>query len=67
MRTLRRATGAVALVLVPLVAGGFVLQSRESRDGVRLFDQVLSLVSQRFVDTLDAGALYERAARGLVS
>jgi len=67
MRTPRRAAGVVALILIPLVAGGFVLQSRDSRDGVRLFDQVLSLVSQRFVDTLDAGALYERAARGLVS
>jgi carboxyl-terminal processing protease len=31
-----------------------------------LLDQVLSLVSERFVDTLPQGAMYEKAARGLV-
>jgi carboxyl-terminal processing protease len=55
-----------ALVLVPAVAGGFMLQTTSSRDGLRLFDQVLSIVSDRFVDTVDANALYEKAARGLV-
>jgi carboxyl-terminal processing protease len=64
-RTLRRAT-VVALVLVPLVAGGFIAQARAVHDGARLFDQVLTLVSDRFVDTLDQGALYEKAAEGLV-
>ena len=62
----RLRTAIAAAVIVPLVAGGFVLQERESRDGARLFDQVLGLVSQRFVDTVGAGALYEKAARGLV-
>src|SRR4051812_27999775 len=64
-----RRTSKVAiasLVLVPLVAGGFVLQERSSQEGERLFQQVLGLVSARFVDTVDAGGLYERAARGLV-
>ncbi|HZS60818.1 MAG TPA: S41 family peptidase [Gemmatimonadaceae bacterium] len=64
-RTLRSATAA-ALVLVPLVAGGFIWQTRAVHDGARLFDQVLTLVSDRFVDTLDQGALYEKAAEGLV-
>jgi carboxyl-terminal processing protease len=54
------------VVLVPLLAGGFMLQERATRDGARLFDQVLMLVSDRFVDTLATGALYEKAARGLV-
>ncbi|HET7584360.1 MAG TPA: S41 family peptidase [Gemmatimonadaceae bacterium] len=54
------------VLILPLLIGGFVMQERASRDGARLFDQVLSLVSNRFVDTLDAGALYEKAARGLV-
>ena len=65
MRPTRKAALA-ALVLAPLLAGGFILQERTAREGARLFDQVLMLVSDRFVDTLDAGALYERAARGLV-
>ncbi len=55
-----------SLVLVPLAAGGFALQSRVASDGARVFDQVLQLVSDRFVDTLDASTLYERAAQGLV-
>src|SRR5580698_1991682 len=64
-RTLRSAT-VVALGLVVLVAGGFIVQARAVHDGARLFDQVLTLVSDRFVDTLDQGALYEKAAEGLV-
>src|SRR5260221_2234952 len=56
----------VALALLPIAAGGFVLQSSVSADGPRVLEQVLSLVSQRFVDTVSAAALYEKAARGLV-
>src|SRR5919199_3655274 len=65
MPRFRRAAVA-ALVLTPVLAGGFLLQERSTRDGARLFDQVLSIVSDRFVDTLDTAALYEKAARGLV-
>ena len=65
-RTRRAVVGAI-LVAVPLVAGGFVWQSREARDGAMLFDQVLRRVSERFVDTVDASALYEKAARGLIA
>jgi carboxyl-terminal processing protease len=53
-------------VLVPLIVGGFVAQERRSAEGARLFQQVMSLVSDRFVDTVDAAGLYEKAARGLV-
>lgn len=56
---------AVTLTL-PLFIAGFVVQERATRDGARLFDQVLSLVGDRFVDTVDAAVLYEKAARGLV-
>ena len=56
-RTRRAVVGAI-LVAVPLVAGGFVWQSREARDGAMLFDQVLRRVSERFVDTVDAPLLY---------
>ena len=64
-RRLRMAAVAAA-AFVPVVAGGFILQARETRDGARLFDQVLGLVSERFVDTVGTGALYEKAARGLI-
>ncbi|HEX8850947.1 MAG TPA: S41 family peptidase [Gemmatimonadaceae bacterium] len=65
MTRLRRAAIA-GVIIVPLIAGGFLVQEKSARDGARLLDQVLSLVSDRFVDTLDASALYEKAARGLV-
>jgi carboxyl-terminal processing protease len=57
----------VAFVLaLPVAAGAFILQSGETRDGVRLFSQVFDLVATTFVDTVPAGDLYERAARGLL-
>ena len=56
----------LAVVLVPVVASGFLLQSRAERNGVVLLDQVLELVSKRFVDTLSQDAIYEKAARGLI-
>ena len=62
----RRRTALIAAALLPIAAGGFLLQSRSSTDGARVLDQVLQLVSQRFVDTVSTGALYEKAARGLV-
>src|SRR5207302_8440695 len=46
--------------------GGFLYQNRATTDGARVLDQVLQLVSTRFVDTVSQGALYEKAARGLV-
>ena len=54
------------LALIPLMAGAFVFQERESQQGARLLDQVLNIVSSRFVDTVDQATLYEKAARGLV-
>ena len=65
MTRTRMAALAAALVL-PLVAGGFALQARGARGGAQLLDQVLTFVALRYVDTLDAQALYEKAARGLV-
>jgi carboxyl-terminal processing protease len=58
------ALGIVAIA--PLVAGGFIAQDRATQDGGRLLGQVLDLVQSRFVDSLDEGLLYEKAARGLV-
>ena len=53
--------------MLPLAAGAFVVQEQSTTSSARLFDQVLQLVGQRFVDSIDAGDLYEKAARGLVA
>ncbi|MCU0634818.1 MAG: S41 family peptidase [Gemmatimonadaceae bacterium] len=66
MHPTRRRLAIVGLAALPLVAGGFVLQARAARSGPQLLDQVLTFVALRYVDTLDASALYEKAARGLV-
>ena len=39
-------------LLIPVVGGGFFLQARPQREGAALLDQVMTLVSERFVDTL---------------
>ena len=65
MRRPRKLAPLFVLIL-PVLAGGFLLQSRAARGGEVLLDQVMSLVTDRFVDTLPAGAIYEKAARGLV-
>ncbi len=62
----RRKLLVFAIVAAPLVAGGFVVQDRSANDGARLLDQVLTIVSGRFVDSVTAADLYEKAARGLV-
>jgi carboxyl-terminal processing protease len=53
-------------LLIPVFAGGFLLQSRGAREGAQLLDQVMSLVSDRYVDTLQTSDVFEKAARGLV-
>ena len=62
----RRKLLLAGLVAAPLLAGGFVVQDRDAADGARLLDQVLTIVSNRFVDSVAAAQLYEKAARGLV-
>lgn len=61
-----RKFAAAALVLIPVVLGGFVLQAHMPGSGALLLDQVLSLVSDRYVDSLPPGDVYEKAATGLV-
>lgn len=62
----RKAT-LFGLVLLPMIAGGFIVQERGLRNGSRLFEQVMAIVSDRYVDSVDVGSLYEKAARGLVA
>jgi carboxyl-terminal processing protease len=61
-----RKLAVAAVLLAPIVAGGFMLQAQSPHAGSLLLDQVLSLVTNRYVDTLPAGDVYEKAARGLV-
>ena len=64
---LRPRTAAVAsLLLIPMVAGGFFLQQTPPRATPRLFDQVMSIVASRYVDSLQSGEVFEKAAKGLV-
>ncbi len=64
--TRTRKAAVASLLLLPILSGGFALQARQTRGGAQLLDQVLTFVALRYVDTLDAPALYEKAARGLV-
>jgi len=66
MTRTRKTLLTLAAVATPLMVGGFVIQERTTRDGVRLFEQVMSIVGDRFVDSVGASALYEKAARGLL-
>jgi carboxyl-terminal processing protease len=64
--TRSRKAALASLFLLPVLAGGFALQTKSTRGGAQLLDQVLMYVNLRYVDTLDAQSLYEKAARGLV-
>ena len=64
---LRPRTAAVAsLLLLPMAAGGFLLQNSPVRRARPLFETVASIVASRYVDSLDGSAIMEKAARGLV-
>ncbi|HEV8445817.1 MAG TPA: S41 family peptidase [Gemmatimonadaceae bacterium] len=61
-----RKAAFIGALLVPVVAGGFLLQARSQREGAELLDQVMTLVNDRYVDTLPTSDVYEKAAAGLV-
>src|ERR1041385_2544584 len=61
-----RTAAAATLLVIPIVAGGFLLQESPTRANAMLFDQVMSLVRNAYVDSIPAGVSYEKAARGLV-
>jgi carboxyl-terminal processing protease len=66
MRFPRRTLTFATLAAVPVLTGGWFLQSRSGREGAQLLGQVMQLVNERFVDTVQTPDLYEKAARGLV-
>ena len=61
-----RTAAAATLLVIPIVAGGFLLQESPTRANAQLFDQVMSLVRTQYVDSIPPGLSYEKAARGLV-
>jgi len=61
-----RTLTAAALLLIPIVAGGFLLQEPPRRANARLFDQVLGLVTRQYVDSIGSGELMSKAAQGLI-
>ena len=61
-----RTAAAASLLFIPLVAGGFLLQRGPVTTTPRLFEQVMSLVANRYVDSLQGSAIFEKAAHGLV-
>lgn len=64
---LRPRTAATLFALgLPVIAGGFLLQRPAPPASPRLFDEVLSLVAHRYVDSLRGADVFERAAKGLV-
>jgi carboxyl-terminal processing protease len=58
-----KTTAVAALLLLPIVAGGFLLQTQQRGN---ILQDVLSIVSSRYVDTLTQQAVFEKAARGLI-
>ncbi|HET9985935.1 MAG TPA: S41 family peptidase [Longimicrobiales bacterium] len=58
--------GLGAALVATFVAGGFIIPTVQQEAGPRLFNQVFTLVEDRFVDSLDTSAMYDKAARGLV-
>ncbi len=70
-----RAITAAALFVAALSLGGWwagrdlTAATRETRaplGGARLFDQVVAAVAQKYVDSLDGSAIYEKAVSGLL-
>ena len=61
-----RTAAAASLLLIPIVAGGFFLEKGPIHATPRLFDQVLAIVANKYVDSLQGADIYEKAAHGLV-
>ncbi len=61
-----RKAGLVAVLAATFMLGGYVLPDAEQQAGPNLFRDVLTLVTTRYVDTLDVSEVYQRAAEGLV-
>ncbi len=72
MKLDRSWTPALAVAVIALVSGGWLLQQGDARGGsgeysnARLFEQVHHIVSQRYVDEVDSSELYQMAIEGML-
>src|SRR3954471_16648102 len=64
-KTRRVKRAALAALVLPVVVGGFMLQSAVSENG-QLFQEVLTRVAAFGVDSVPEDSLYALAARGLL-
>lgn len=56
----------VFLIMIPGMAGGWILRSSLPEGGPALFQQVMQIVGRDAIDGLSEDEVYRRAARGLV-
>ena len=61
-----RKAGFAAVLVSAFLLGGFIVPDPADQEGPDLFRDVLTLVSTRYIDTLDVSEVYQRAAEGLV-
>lgn len=61
-----RSVGLFVAFIGTFFIGGFVVQRAEERASPRLFQEVFTLVTTRYVDSLAVSGVYEMAARGLI-
>jgi len=72
IRHMNRGLVAGAILGAGLISGGLLIQSGAWREAdaatgsARLFDQVMTRVSQDYIDTLSTDEMYRRAASGFV-
>jgi carboxyl-terminal processing protease len=68
--TMRRWLGPVAVLIVSLTTGGWLLQQAGARtstsEQARLFEQVMRHVAENFVDTTSVAGLYDKAIDGML-
>jgi len=61
-----RTAAAATLLVIPIVAGGFLLQEPPVRQNAQLLEQVMAIVQRQYVDSVPVSAVFEKAAKGLV-
>jgi len=73
MKLDRSWTPALAVAVIALISGGWLLQQGDAAQSsgdysrARLFEQVHHIVSQRYVEEVDSGDLYQMAIEGMLS
>src|SRR5262245_60670253 len=74
MRSFPRARWAAlaSILILTFLSGGWLLRPRPSAEGgvyqqARLFEGVVGAINRHYIDSLDEGDLYQRAADALVS